>query len=217
MDIVSAEPDEARALRDLHVATWELTYRKHAGEAWYRERLAAHAARDWREIVRSQTAGGGGVLTARCDGRVVALCQYGPTEDHDHDSAQVGQIQRLYVHPAHQGAGIGRSLLGASVDRLRHAGGQTATLWVLEVDERARAFYERLGWKRDGARSIGPPTDVRYRLALRRRAAGERGRPRANPPQARARGQSALDPCAARSSDAPCCPRGCPTGANPEP
>jgi GNAT superfamily N-acetyltransferase len=104
------------------------------------ERLAAHAARDWREIVPSQTARGGAVLTARCDGRVVALCQYGPTEDHDHDPAQVGQIQRLYVHPAHQGAGIGRSLLGASVDRLRHAGGQTATLRVLEVDQRARAF-----------------------------------------------------------------------------
>ena len=167
MEIVPADRAEAAELRALHVATWERTYRGRASEAWYREKLAAHAARDWGKLVRSQTARGGGVLTTRCDGRLVALCQYGPTEDQDHDPAQVGQIQRLYVHPAHQGAGIGRSLLDASTDHLRRAGWHTATLWVLETDQRARGFYERLGWSRDGDRTIGPPTDIRYRLALR--------------------------------------------------
>jgi hypothetical protein len=46
----------------------------------------------------------------------------------------------------------------------------TATLWALEADARARAFYERVGWKPDGARKSDPGTnliaDLRYRLAL---------------------------------------------------
>jgi GNAT superfamily N-acetyltransferase len=132
---------------------------------WYGERLAAHAVRDWGERVRSQAAQGGGVLAARCDGRIVGLCQYGPTEDDD--SEQVGHTHRLYVLPAQRRTGIGRSLLTASVDRLRQTGAHAATLWVLETDGRARAFYERMGWKLDGARKTHPPTDLRYRLPLR--------------------------------------------------
>lgn len=166
MEIVAPDPADAIALRDLHLLTWEATYGDRASEAWYRERLAAHAGRDWVEIVRAQAARGGGVLTAKCDGAVVGLCQYGPSEDADHDPDQVGQIQRLYVHPARQRSGIGRSLLSASVDRLRRRGAHTATLWVLETDQRAQAFYERLGWTPDGSRKTHPPTDLRYRLPL---------------------------------------------------
>jgi ribosomal protein S18 acetylase RimI-like enzyme len=166
VEIVPADQAEAAALQELHLNTWQLAYRDHGHEAWYRERLAAHALRDWGEIVRSQAARGGGVLTARCGVRIVGLCQYGPTEDHDHDHEHVGQIQRLYVHPERQRTGIGRSLLSASVDRLRQGGAHTATLWALETDRGARAFYERLGWKPDGTRKTHPPTDVRYRLPV---------------------------------------------------
>jgi hypothetical protein len=56
--------------------------------------------------------------------------------------------------------------LEASLDDLHRAGKQAATLWVLESDQRARGFSERLGWRSDGARMDHPPTDVRYRLTL---------------------------------------------------
>jgi ribosomal protein S18 acetylase RimI-like enzyme len=167
VEIVPADPAHATALRDVHVLTWELTYRERAHEAWYRAGLAAHAVRDWSEIVRAQAARGGGVLIARSEGRLIGLCQYGPTEDRDRDAEQVGQIQRLYVHPARQRTGIGRLLLTASVDRLRQTGAHTGTLWVLETDSHARAFYERLGWRPDGTRTTCPPIDLRYLLALR--------------------------------------------------
>jgi hypothetical protein len=62
--------------------------------------------------------------------------------------------------------GIGRSLLETSLDGLRSTDRQVATLWVLETDRCARGFYERLGWRPDGARMDHPPTDVRYRLTL---------------------------------------------------
>lgn len=36
-----------------------------------------------------------------------------------------------------------------------------------QSDQRARAFYEGLGWKPDGTRQTHPPTDLRYRLPIR--------------------------------------------------
>jgi ribosomal protein S18 acetylase RimI-like enzyme len=166
VEIRDAEPTDAAALQAVHLATWEQTYQVHSTEPWYDKGLAAHATRDWSEILRSQTARGGGVLVAGREGQIVAFCQYGPTEDDDHDPAHVGQIQRLYVHPDRQRAGVGGALLNAAIGRLRESRAGTATLWVLETDQRARAFYERLGWRSDGTRVMHPPMDVRYTLAL---------------------------------------------------
>ena len=56
LEIVHADLAEAKALRDLHILTWETTYRDRALKSWYGEQLAAHAVRDWGEIVRSQAA-----------------------------------------------------------------------------------------------------------------------------------------------------------------
>jgi hypothetical protein len=41
------------------------------------------------------------------------------------------------------------------------------TLWVLESDSGARAFYEHLGWQSDGSRRFDGATDVRYRRPVR--------------------------------------------------
>jgi GNAT superfamily N-acetyltransferase len=167
VQIVPAASADAAALGELHLTTWRATYGAHVREAWYAEQLAAHVVRDWSETIRSHVAKGGGLLSARCDGRPVGFCQYGPSEDRDDDRLEAGQVQRLYVHPERQRTGIGRALLGAAMDRLREAGSRTATLWVLETDARARAFYEALGWTLDGARMVQPPTDLRLRLLLR--------------------------------------------------
>jgi ribosomal protein S18 acetylase RimI-like enzyme len=163
VEIVPAEPTDAATLQGLHRLTWKATYRAYAGELWYTHQLAAHALRDWEEIVRAQIAHGGGVLIAKRDGAIVGFCQYGLGDEDD--SAQTGHIHRLYVLPAQQRSGVGRSLLSASVEQLRQTGVHAATLWVLESDRRARTFYERMGWKPDGARTADP-TDLRYRLSL---------------------------------------------------
>lgn len=64
--------------------------------------------------------------------------------------AATGEIDRLYTHPRAWGAGAGRALLEAALDALRAAGCRRAWLNTEERNERAVAFYERLGWRRDG-------------------------------------------------------------------
>ena len=100
---------------------------------------------------------------ARVPAGLLGLCQYGPSEDDDEGSPEVGQIHRLYVHPAAQRQGVGRALLGAATERLIDWGSRELTLWALEEDPQARAFYEHLGWRPDGARRFDGAWDMRYR------------------------------------------------------
>jgi GNAT superfamily N-acetyltransferase len=71
---------------------------------------------------------------------------------------------------AHWGRGIGRRLHDEALSRLTAAGYPEATLWVLERNQRARSWYERLGWVATGARKpVYEPAgivDVGYRRAL---------------------------------------------------
>jgi ribosomal protein S18 acetylase RimI-like enzyme len=59
----------------------------------------------------------------------------------------------------------------AALGRLRQAGFESATLWVLDTNTQARRFYEAGGWQWDtttkphviGGREV---TEFRYRVAL---------------------------------------------------
>ena len=45
---------------------------------------------------------------------------------------------------------MGQTLMSAAMDDLRDLGMSEAALWVLRDNQRARRFYERLGWRRNG-------------------------------------------------------------------
>lgn len=158
---------DAAALRQIHVQTWADTYVDLLPAAFYERWLALHRERRWEAEIDTQEAKGGGVLIACKLECPAGLCQYGPSEDDDDRPEEVGHVHRLYVQPAMQRQGVGRSLLAAAAQRLTGAGLASVTLWVLEADPRARAFYERLGWRPDGARRYEDgAVDLRYRLAL---------------------------------------------------
>jgi len=53
-----------------------------------------------------------------------------------------GWIDHLYVHPDHQGQGIGPALLAKPLSSR-----QTRRLWTFQKNARARAFYEKHGFR----------------------------------------------------------------------
>jgi len=79
-------------------------------------------------------------------------------------------LDGLYVVPALWGHGVGRELHDEVVDRLRAGGSARCHLWVLEHNDRARRFYERLGWRENGDTRVVPfppnPIDVGYSIEL---------------------------------------------------
>jgi len=94
----------------------------------------------------------------------------------DEDLHGLGEVCSLYVAPDRWRSGAGSALLARAEGLLRDAGFNEAHLWVLEDNNRARRFYERVGWKFDGVRKVvetggRPLAKVRYRKAVAARLA----------------------------------------------
>ncbi|MFI9246023.1 GNAT family N-acetyltransferase [Streptomyces sp. NPDC053086] len=103
------------------------------------------------------------------DGRVLGWAAFGPYRDGDAYTGDA-ELYAIYVDPAHLGGGIGRALLAASVERCRAC--PRMLLWVLKGNASARRFYERAGFRADGAEEAFeadgvPVPEVRYARSLR--------------------------------------------------
>jgi GNAT superfamily N-acetyltransferase len=76
-------------------------------------------------------------------------------------NALTGNVWALFVHPDHEGRGLGRALHDVMVSWLWSRG--PTTLWLTtEPGTRAERFYDASGWRRAGLTSTG---EVRYELS----------------------------------------------------
>ncbi len=145
--VVADAPD----LGAVHVAAWQRAYRGGLVPDDHLDSLdAADRARVWEEALRNPPPSRTTRLLIEDDAGVIAgFVGVGP-EDRRPD-ADIGEVYALYVHPVAWGGGFGRQLLEAGVRTLHQAGFREMVLWVHSGNMRARRFYERNGWHRDGA------------------------------------------------------------------
>lgn len=155
-----AVPDDADALADVHIASWQAAYSGIFSDD-YLSGLDLEARRTWW---RNQLEGGARVPVVGT--RAAGFCFVG-----DADDEGWGEVYAIYVHPDRWREGLGQLLLGAGMSQLREIGHQRALLWVLEHNHPARRFYESQGWR------VGKPirveeiggmqvTEVRYEIDL---------------------------------------------------
>jgi ribosomal protein S18 acetylase RimI-like enzyme len=124
----------------------------------------------WRHWLGPDRATGRRAFVAESDSSgvtgVIGVVLAGP----DPDEPAVGHLARLNVEADHWGRAIGSQLYEVALDHLRTLELAEATLWVLEHNTRARAWYERLGWTATGERkAMYAPAgidDLRYRRRL---------------------------------------------------
>jgi GNAT superfamily N-acetyltransferase len=101
---------------------------------------------------------------------VVGWASVGPYRDDAGDAPGpgCGELNAIYVLPEWTGHGVGRALLAYALGELRRRGLAPVLLWVLAANRPARRFYERAGFRPDGAThdfEVGGATlpEVRYR------------------------------------------------------
>lgn len=87
------------------------------------------------------------ILIAKDGEKTIGFVGYGPNRDNT--LSDTGEIYALYVLREYQHQGIGFALINAAFERL--ADDSSIALWVLDGNERAIAFYERCGFRFDGA------------------------------------------------------------------
>ena len=165
MRVRPAVASDAAAIAALHRASAVAAYRDIFPPG---EPFTGPGEAGWAEEIGSKQSI---VLVAEDDG-VVGFVAAGPSRDPFAGDA-VGEIYALYVAPGHWRRGIGSELLERAATLLAERGLGECTLWVLEQNPAARAFYERAGWTTDGAlkHAAAAVTEVRYR----RRVGARRG------------------------------------------
>ena len=102
----------------------------------------------WREDL---TVDPSTTLIAEVDGHIAGFVVLDACRDDDVSPETVGEVTAIFVRPEEWGLGIGKALMRAAMARLRDGGWVEVALWVLEGDLRAVGFYERLGFRMDGA------------------------------------------------------------------
>ena len=111
-------------------------------------------------------------------GSIVGVVGIGPSRDPV--DPQLGELDTITVDPPHWRTGIGRALISLAIQYLVSDGYSEATVWTVECYQRGIAFYEAMGWRRDGGvRDEG--RQIRFRRNLARLVLDRRG-PIKNPP-----------------------------------
>ena len=105
-------------------------------------------------------------LVAEADGRIVGFACYG--ECRNEDLHGCGEVYAIYVLEEYQKRKIGYALMNACFEKLSEY--PAIAVWVLEGNDRAIRFYERYGFRFDGASAeitLGTPI-TELRLVFRR-------------------------------------------------
>jgi GNAT superfamily N-acetyltransferase len=167
-----AEIADAPRIADIHVRGWQVGYRGLLPQGVLDALDPAQRVPRWTATVEQAAWPASGTLVAEDAGELLGFADLRPTRDADQDPAVVGEITSFYVAPDAWGQGVGRGLIAASLQTMSDAGFSAASLWVLDTNVRAIAFYEAAGWLRDSATKdavVGgaPIRELRYRRAIR--------------------------------------------------
>ncbi len=145
-----AEPSDAPAVAAIHVRAWQTAYRGLLSDGYLDGLSIPDREMKWRLALTAQREKQFALLALGKRKRPVGFSSGGPTQDKDTPPG-TGEIYAIYLEPDVIGTGAGRELFSRAMGVLRVRGFTTATLWVLEANERARRFYEAAGWRPDGS------------------------------------------------------------------
>jgi GNAT superfamily N-acetyltransferase len=147
VEIRKAQPADADAIADAHVAAWRVAYRGIVPDTYLdSDAFADGRLAGWRRMLTETRSPEQDqldeVLVPVLDGRVVGFAHVG--DERERDTHQ-GELFGFYLHPDAWGSGAAATLIDACHTALRERF-SSALLWVLRENPRARRFYERSGW-----------------------------------------------------------------------
>jgi GNAT superfamily N-acetyltransferase len=157
--VVIQQCTDAAVLAEIHRAAVSVAYRPFFPGSTVP--TAAELCEEWVSALADPT---GVALLATVDGRPA-----GSVMARADRQFPAGELHALHVVPAQWGHGIGSALHDGALDVLAGAGYDTAWLWVLAANDRARRMYERRGWtpRADIAQDYLGAQELRYSRPLR--------------------------------------------------
>jgi GNAT superfamily N-acetyltransferase len=154
ISIRRADVSDAAGIAAVRVASWRAAYHDLV-PATVLEAMDQAEIESWfvKWLGLSEIDG----FVAEAKGRVVGFTLLRQTRDDD-CAPDTGEIPTFYVAPDYWRHGIGRLLCTVTLDRAGERGMTAVCLWVISGNQRARTFYEEMGFFADG----GAKTDVEF-------------------------------------------------------
>lgn len=143
-----AEPKDARALAIVHCDSIRQTFADKL-DGYVNARNLDYCEQAWeRRFANNECT----ALVLTHGEQIVGFASVAPSQDDD--AKECGELDRIYIHPSAWGKGHGNVLVNWCESTLRNQGFGNIKLWVFEVNQRARKFYEKLGYAPDGCCKI---------------------------------------------------------------
>jgi ribosomal protein S18 acetylase RimI-like enzyme len=171
MSIRLATVEDATAIATIHVVAWQIAYKGLVADHILQNMSIERRAERWAErLAKNEDTI---YVFVEDNVHVVGFLSIGVTRDQDLAEQPVGEIYAIYLHPDAWDKGYGRKLCEFACKELDYRGFNQATLWVLHNNERAQKFYQKFGFRPDGAeKDLVVDGDnqhvVRYHVRLRK-------------------------------------------------
>ena len=149
-----AEPRDVEAIARIHVAAWNEAYRGMLSDESIDVRTPELRRRVWLERLGEErplefvaVVEVGGEVSGFASGRR-------SVPEEDDSGGAVATWENMYMDPRHlatsTGLRIGLALHEVTVESLGSLGFAEVVAFVVDGNDRALRFFERLGWRRDG-------------------------------------------------------------------
>jgi L-amino acid N-acyltransferase YncA len=144
---------DADRLGYVHVEAWRWAYRGQMPDDLLDSLRPESRAKAWQAWLSGKSYTDFQAWVAEVDGDIIGYAASSEATDDDAPDGTV-ELLMIYLLKSQLGTGIGHALITAAEEHWRETGYDLAMLWVLATNDRTRDFYERHGWKTDGAKRM---------------------------------------------------------------
>ncbi len=152
MQIRAANPTDAGLMAKVHVDTWKTTYAgivpaEYLSGLSYQER-----EKMWVNILETDRPSQSNFVAETDEGEIIGFASSGP--EREGDQIYKRELYAIYVFQQHQNQGVGRHLVSTVAQQMLVDGIQSMLVWVLKDNHTGSRFYESLGGKKVGRKTI---------------------------------------------------------------
>ena len=161
-----ARVEDADEVGRVHVQVWREAYAGHMPADYLEGLDPMKSAARWKLRFEMDEPDGNVVVATGPDVEIVGFAAAGPTRDED--APTDWELYAINVLADHHGTGVADQLIIAAIAE------RPATLWVVNDNARAEAFYRRHGFSVEGATKLHDGTGASEMRMVRRSGVGDR-------------------------------------------
>jgi ribosomal protein S18 acetylase RimI-like enzyme len=149
MQVRPAQVEDAQAIAEIHVHTWQVAYPGIVPAEYLASLSVEKYEAMWHGCI---VAGKPQLMVATEADRVLGWVAFGPSRDAG-VGTNVAEIWAIYVGAANWGRGVGRQLWKHARKNMQEQGFTSVGLWAFPENTRAGNFYRSLGFEVEASSS----------------------------------------------------------------